>query len=433
VPAERWGRASRASAGLLADVRHFDPEFFGIELADARAMDPQALIVLEEALNAIHHAGYTMPELRAQPVGVFVGGRCQAAPSRRALAEAPNATMAAGQNYLAANVSRVFDLRGPSLVVDTACSSALTAMSIAAAFLGSGKMSAALVGGVGMLHTDAPLRLFERRGILQPDGRFHIFDARAAGAVLGEGAGFVMLKRLSQALADGDRVYGVLEGIALNNDGRTAGPTAPNLSAQKLVLQEALARSGLSPAAITHVEVNGSGSEVTDLLELKAIESVYAATGRGECDLGSVKPNIGHPLCAEGMASFIKVVLMLHHRQRVPFLSGQEPMKHYDFAASPFRFRRAVTRWPGLPAAAINCFADGGTNAHVVVQAAADAVLTGARRAPVAPPALARREVFGKPPRRGERLRGGPDAPAAVDFGFWGSGMPAALMEETSG
>nr|WP_242704753.1 polyketide synthase [Burkholderia gladioli] len=201
----------------------------------------------------------------------------------------------------------------------------------------------------------------------------------------------VWLKTLERALADGDTIYGVVRGIAVNNDGRTAGPAAPNLAAQKQVMERALARSGLRPGQIGHIEVNGSGTLVTDLLELKAIEAVYRAGSAQPCELGSVKPNIGHPLCAEGIASFIKGVLMLNRRQRVPFLSAREPLAHYDLDASPFRFARHAGDAADAPTAlAINCFADGGTNAHVIVQAWQETGARAVRRAPIAPPALER-------------------------------------------
>jgi polyketide synthase PksJ len=178
----------------------------------------------------------------------------------------------------------------------------------------------------------------------------------------------VMLKRLEEAEAAGDRIYGVIRAVAVNNDGRTPGPASPNFQAQKEVMQQALQRSGYHAADISYIEANGSGTEVTDLLELKAISEVYRNGLTTPCSLGCIKPNIGHPLCAEGMAGLIKVLLMLHHREQVPFLSGQEPMRHYDLSSSPFEFSRARRSWNGSPVVAgINCFADGGTNVHVIV------------------------------------------------------------------
>src|ERR1041385_5511753 len=345
VPASRWGAPNDYYAGLLDDVTHFDPKFFLIPEADARAMDPQALLILEECLHLIYHAGYSAGELKGRPIGVYLGARSQSPLDDARLIGVENPIMAVGQNYLAANVSRFFDFRGPSLVVDTACSSALVAMNMAIQGLQSGEISGAIVGGVNVLHTDAPLRMFRRRGILNREPAFHLFDQRASGAVLGEGAGVVMLKTLEQAIADRDTVYAVVKALAINNDGRTGSATAPNLQAQRDVMRMALERSGKSPQEISYIAVNGSASEVPDLLELKAIESVYRQTDSWRCALGSMKPSIGHPLSAEGIASFIHVVLMLHKRQLVPFISADRPMKHYDFAASPFYFVRSLSPW----------------------------------------------------------------------------------------
>jgi polyketide synthase PksN len=398
VPQERWGVAGEHYAGLLDDIRHFDAAFFRLSEADARAMDPQALLILEESLKVWHDAGYTPAEVKGSRIGVYLGARSQHHPGEDRLRAAQNPILATGQNYLAANVSHYFDLRGPSMVVDTACSSALVALNLAIQSLRAGEVTAALVGGATVLHSDAALRMFEERGILQPDGIFHMFDARARGAILGEGVGLVLLKTFEQAQADGDRVYTLINAIAINNDGLTAGPTAPNMRAQQEVMKTALARSGKRVEDISYIEVNGSGSEVTDLLELKAIEAVYRNASRTPCELGSMKPNIGHPLCAEGIASLIKVALMLHKRQRVPFLSAQQPLKHYDLETSVFRFNRNVSPWTEAPCvAAINCFADGGTNAHVILEACPPMEHTPNRQR-IAPPEL-RKIDLGAAPR----------------------------------
>jgi acyl transferase domain-containing protein len=389
VPAQRWGRPSEYFAGVLPEVWQFDAGFFLIAAADARAMDPQGLLVLEESLRTWYHAGYTLKQVKGRAIGVYLGARSQHLPEAGVLGAAPNPIMAVGANYLAANISRFFDLSGPSVVIDTACSSALVAMSMAMQSLKSGEIESALVGGVSVLHNEGALRLFARRGILSEGGAFHLFDGRAHGAVLGEGAGMVWLKSVSQARSDGDTIYAVIKALALNNDGRTAGPGAPNLQGQQEVMRQGLARSGLQGRDISYIEVNGSGSEVTDLLELKAIEAVYRADSGLRCELGSMKPNIGHPLCAEGIASFIKSVLMLHKGERVPFLSGQVPMQHYDLGASPFRFYRAgEVPGPVLTRAGINCFADGGTNAHVILEAWREGDAPLPRHRPLAPPQL---------------------------------------------
>jgi len=209
--------------------------------------------------------------------------------------------------------------------------------------------------------------MFEQRNLLSRESQFHLFDRRAAGIILGEGCGMVLLKTLQQAERDGDRVYAVVTGLAINNDGRTAGPATPNIKAQEAVMRAALAKSGHAPEAIHYIEVNGSGSEVTDLLELKAMQVVYRAASRAPCALGSMKPNIGHPLCAEGIAGFIKLALMLSHGQIVPFLSGQEPMTHFTLNNRRSHFAARRLRWEASPRiGALSCFADGGTNAHVI-------------------------------------------------------------------
>jgi polyketide synthase PksN len=204
----------------------------------------------------------------------------------------------------------------------------------------------------------------------------------------------VMLKTVGEALKAGDHIYATIKSIAINNDGRTAGPASPNIEAQKQVMQTALSKCGVSPGEVSYIEVNGSGSEVTDLIEMKAIQAVYRTSGATPCRLGSIKPNIGHPLCAEGIAGFIKVVQMLHHKQFVPFLSGVQPLKYFDMDASPFLFSRVVSEWPeDLKMAAINCFADGGTNAHVILAAwTAGGQGAVSRRAPIAVPVLHRRD-----------------------------------------
>ena len=396
APASRWGGDSRFVAGLLEDVVSFDPEAFLIADADARAMDPQAFLLLEETLRTVCHAGYSVDELKRRPIGVFVGGRALQTPDPKRLAAAKNPIRVAGANYLAANVSQFFDWQGPSLVVDTACSSALVAMQMAAQSLVAGDISAALVGGVSLLDSDKSHRLFEARGILAKTPEFHLFDARAGGMVPAEGVGTVLLKTLAQAIADGDQIHAVIRGIAVNNDGRTAGPATPNLEAQKAVMLSALGRSGRRPEEIRYIEVNGSGSEVTDLLELKAIQSVYGASDRPPCWLGSLKPNLGHPLCAEGIAGLIKTVLMLKHGCSVPFLSGEQPMRHFDLGSTPFQFPRSALIWDGEPrVAALNCFADGGTNVHVILESFSPGIAGNGVRVSKAAPVFQRRRIGG--------------------------------------
>ncbi|MEM9214083.1 MAG: SDR family NAD(P)-dependent oxidoreductase [Cyanobacteria bacterium P01_F01_bin.150] len=393
VPAERWSKETPFYAGLMDNINYFDPDFFLIPPEDAKIMDPQALLVLEESLNLFCHAGYALDEIKGRAIGVYLGARSQHRVNASDLYQARNPIVGA-QNYLATHISQFFDLQGPSLVIDTACSSALVGMNFAVQSLLSGEIDAAVVGGVSLLADEVAHQMFEQRNLLNQDAEFHIFDQRASGITLAEGVGLVLLKTVQQAQRDGDQIYAVIKGLAINNDGRTPGPATPNIKALKDVMQRALGQSAIQPKDIAHIEANGSGSEVTDLLELKAIEAIYRNDNQAPCSLGSIKPNIGHPLCAEGIAGFIKLVCMLKHQQRVPFLSGQTPLMHYDLNTSPFYFCRQSDAWTESPLIALNCFADGGTNAHVILaqwpQAAVDP-----QRQPIIPPTLKRTNVYG--------------------------------------
>ncbi|PXX69496.1 Phosphopantetheine attachment site [Pseudomonas sp. LAMO17WK12:I10] len=397
VSSRRWPDGAHYLAGTLENPDCFDRETFHIPPEDFHAMDPQALMVLEECLKLWAHAGYRVEETRGSATGVYLGGRARSSLDPEALRQARNPIVVAGQNYLAANLSHFFDFSGPSLLIDTACSSALVGMGMAVQALRSGEIDAAVVGGVSLLDGERTHALFQQRGLLSVGTGFHLFDERADGIVLGEGVGLVLLKTAARARLDGDTVYARLSALASNNDGRTAGPATPNVQRQKAVMGKALGQSGLTPGQIDYIEVNGSGSQVTDLLELKAIDAVYGqgqGVGRSAgnpCGLGSIKPNIGHPLCAEGIASFIKAVLMIQHHSLVPFLSGQLPLRHFDLERSAFYFpRNAVALPEGRPVRiALNCFADGGNNVHAILQSPA-APTVPARRQPLAAPILNR-------------------------------------------
>lgn len=392
IPEDRWSEPSSFYAALLENATDFDCHYFQISEEDARGMDPQALLLLEESLKLWYQAGYQPADFKGKMVGVYIGGRSQHLPDESLLKAMRNPILGIGQNYLASNISQFFDLSGPSLVLDTACSSALVCMQMAFSALQRGEIEAAIVGGVGFLHSDRVHRLFEQRSILCPGPDFHLFDERASGIILGEGVGVVLLKRLSKALEDGDRIDAVIKGIAVNNDGKTAGPATPNFEAEKVVMQEALSRSGKKAEEIGYIEANGSGSLVTDLLELKAIHSVYHPHSQKPLKIGSIKPNIGHPLSAEGIASFIKVVLMLKAGQFPPFLSGKQPLAHFDREQAGISFSSTITPWDEpTRIAAINSFADGGTNVHLIIEGGSRSLPEG--RQPLSPPELKKKSL----------------------------------------
>ena len=367
VPKNCWGLENSFYAGLINGIYDFDPEYFLISKEDARVMDPHAMLLLRECLKVIYHAGYRKEDVYGSHTGVYIGARSNHQVNLHHLQSTRNPIMVEGKNYLAANISQFFNFLGPALVVDSACSSALLGLELAINAIQLGKINSALVGGVSLLTGPYAHQLFASRKLLQPNGEFHILDQRASGVVLGEGVGVVYIKPLSLALKDGDVIYATVAGISVNNDGRTAGPATPSINAQKLVMQNALNQSQRNAQDISYIDVNGSGSEVTDLLEIKAIDSVYRDNHTRPCYLGSMKPNIGHPLNAEGIASFIKVCMMLHKQSLVPFLSGQHALTHYSLQEKNFVFPRTAQNM-SLSYAALNSFADGGTNAHVILQ-----------------------------------------------------------------
>jgi polyketide synthase PksJ len=360
--------------GWVTDIDLFDAKYFRIKEADAAIMDPQARLILEESLKGLYDAGYKTQALSGEKVGVFVGGRLQPSTDLNAVIQAPNPILGTGQNYLATNISRFFNFSGPSLVVDTACSSGLTGMSLAVESLRSESINLALVGAVSLLLNPFAHEMFEARNILNKKGEFHIFDQKSAGEVLGEGVGVVLLKRLSDAVKDGNQIYGVIKALAVNNDGRTLGPGSPNLNAQKDVIRNALTQSKKRPEDIGYIEVNGGGSPVVDAVEIKALSEVYQLSNQDlcTCQLGSVKPNIGHLLLASGLAGFIRCLLSLYHKQIPPFLSAHNSVDYYDFSASRVNFSRTVFTWRvdrgQIRTAAQNSFPDGGTNCHVILE-----------------------------------------------------------------
>jgi len=372
---QRWpGGHGQAYGGWLEDIDRFDPAFFGLNPKDAAVMDPQARLMMEQSVTALFDAGYSLQDLSAKPVGVYIGGRLRVTADAQALAEAANPILGVGQNYLASNLSRFFNLSGPSMVVDTACSSGLTAMSLAFDALRNGSIDMALVGATSLLTSSEAHDLFSARNILSPDGAFNIFDDRAAGDVLGEGVVALVCKTLAAAKADGDRIYCLVKGLAVNNDGRTLGPGSPSLKAQKEVMRKALQLAGKTPRDVGYIEVNGGGSAVVDAVEIKSLAQVYELndTSLDACCLGSVKPSVGHLLLTSGLAGFVRCALSLHHRQIAPSACGLEPFEHFDFSASRVHFNRRMLEWKatdGRPrVAAQSCFPDGGTNCHVILE-----------------------------------------------------------------
>ena len=367
----RWG-------GFLRQVDQFDPHFFGISPREAARMDPQQRLLLEVAWEALQDAGQVTELLAGTDVGVFIGisnndyGRTQFGDPRRidAYAGTGNALSIAANR-----ISYLFDFRGPSMAVDTACSSSLVAVHLACRSLWNGESNLALAGGVNLILSPAITINFTKAGVMAPDGRCKAFDSRANGYVRSEGAGVVVLKPLSKALADGDPIYAVVRGSAVNQDGRSNGLMAPNPPAQEAVLREAYRRAGVSPGDIQYVEAHGTGTLLGDPIEVKALGAVLGLdrpAGR-LCALGAVKTNIGHLEAAAGIAGLIKVALALKHREIPPNLHFVEPNPHIPFDELPLRVQTTPGPWPvetGRALAGVSSFGFGGTNAHVVLEEA---------------------------------------------------------------
>ncbi len=369
--------------GALADVDRFDAAFFGFSARDAALLDPQQRLFLECAWEALEDAA-SDPATFAGRIGVFAGASTNSyflfhLFSRRDLLAGTGALQTlVGQekDFLASRVSYKLNLRGPSMTLQTACSTSLVAVHVACQSLLNGECDLALAGGVAVAVPQAMGYVYQPGGIASADGHCRAFDAASSGAVGGSGAGVVVLRRLEDALAAGDAVRAVIRGSAVNNDGaQKVGFTAPSLEGQAEVIAEALAVAGLEPEAISYLEAHGSGTALGDPIEIAAMTLAFGEgdAGRGRCAVGSVKTNIGHLDAAAGVAGLIKTVLALEHRTLVPSLHFQRPNPKIDFAGSPFYVNTETVAWPaqgGPRRAGVSSFGMGGTNAHVVLEEA---------------------------------------------------------------
>ncbi|MGP3985841.1 acyltransferase domain-containing protein [Streptomyces sp. 3N207] len=375
LPAGRW--SGRVRGGFLDRVDLFDPAFFGISPREAVHVDPQQRLTLELAWEALEDAGIPADGLGGSRTGVFVGGMWNeyGAGIRADPELITQHTLSGGDpSMIPARVSYTFGLRGPSLQVNTACSSSLVAVHLAARSLQDGECDLALACGVSLMLAADTMNALTRFGALASDGRSKAFDARADGYGRGEGAGVVVLKPLARALADGDQVYCVIKGSAVNNDGFSNGLTAPNAQAQEEVLHDAYARAGVAPADVQYVEAHGTGTLLGDPIEAGALSAVLCARRPGERPLaiGSVKSTIGHLEPAAGIAGLIKTVLAMRHRVLPPSAQFEEPNPHIPFQDWRLRVPREPEEWTGAEdgrlLAGVSAFGFGGTNCHVVLE-----------------------------------------------------------------
>ncbi|HET8937022.1 MAG TPA: SDR family NAD(P)-dependent oxidoreductase [Polyangiales bacterium] len=372
------------AASVLEQMEYFDPEFFGLSPKEGGIMDPQHRHLLECAWETVEDSGH-IPETFEGQIGVWAGCGMGAyfmynILSNRELVDSTGLFLLRhtgnDKDFLATRISYALNLRGPSVGVQTACSTSLVAVHYACRSLLSGECDMALAGGVTIELPHARGYMFEQGEILSPDGHCRAFDHKSAGTVFGSGAGMVALRRLEDAVADGDRIYAVIAGTAVNNDGSgKVGYLAPSVEGQAAAVTEALAVAGVAADSIGYVECHGTGTAVGDPIEIAALTAAFRETTqkRGYCAVGSVKTNIGHLDTAAGVASLIKAALCVHHGKLPPSLNFEKPNPLIDFAATPFYVNTKLRDFPevkGQPRrASINSLGVGGTNAHAIVQA----------------------------------------------------------------
>jgi acyl transferase domain-containing protein/acyl carrier protein/ubiquinone/menaquinone biosynthesis C-methylase UbiE len=370
------------SGFVLEDIEMFDAQFFDYSPREAEIMDPQQRIFLECAWEALENAGYD-PKTDNNLTGVYAGASTSGyllhnLSSHRELVKSLGWQIGMGneQEFLPTRVSYKLNLKGPSLSVGTACSTSLVAVHLAYRALLSYECDLALAGGITIQVPHREGYLYEPGGVMSPDGKTRAFDANAQGGPYGNGVGIVVLKRLADAVKDGDRIYAVIKGSAINNDGATkVSYTAPSVAGQAEVIASAQAIAGFAPETIAYVETHGSGTVLGDPIEIRALEKVFRARTQksGFCAIGSVKTNVSHLDTAAGIAGLIKTVLALANREIPPSLHFDRPNQEIDFASSPFYVNTKLSEWKtnGTPRrAGVSSFGIGGTNVHLVLEEA---------------------------------------------------------------
>ncbi|PWK15686.1 amino acid adenylation domain-containing protein [Tumebacillus permanentifrigoris] len=365
--------------GYLDDIDQFDPEFFQMSQKEASYMDPQQRLFLLCAWEAIENAGYRVSDIRSQ-ASVYAGvSDTQYLSEVLGMGDGASdefqSDLLTNKKFVATRLSYKLNLQGESLVVDTACSTSLVAVHMACQSLLTGQSDYAIAGGISVQTPQKSGYVYEAGFIASPDGYCRAFDESANGTVFGNGVGTVLLKRLSDAVRDGDPIYAVIKGSAINNDGNAKiGYTAPSQKGQADVIRKAQRNAGVDPASITYVEAHGTGTHLGDPIEVAALKEVFGEQQeQGYCALGSVKTNIGHTDAAAGVAGLIKVALCMKYGELVPSLHFNKPNPECGLEDSPFYVNTEHKPWTqekGLRRAGISAFGIGGTNAHVILEEA---------------------------------------------------------------
>ena len=393
IPADRWsadefydpdpeapGRIATRYGGFLQAVDYFDAGFFGIAPREAQGMDPQQRLLLEVSWEALEHAGQAPDRLERTATGVYMGV-CNSDYTYLQLKSGDptlldsHFTSGIAHSVVTGRLSYLLGLQGPSMTIDTACSSSLVAVHLACQALRSRECRMALAGGVNLILAPDLFIALSHSRMLAPDGRCKTFDAAADGFSRAEGCGVVVLKRLSDALADGDRIIAQIRGSAVNQDGPSSGLTAPNGTAQEAVIREALAFAGLTPNDVGYIEAHGTGTQLGDPLEMRALGAVFSPGRPADRPLyvGSSKTNLGHLESAAGVVGLVKLVLSLHHEQIAANLHFKNPNPHIPWDDLPFVVPTKAVPWPeigGTRIGGVSSFGFSGTNVHAVVEQA---------------------------------------------------------------
>ncbi|GAB1545493.1 hypothetical protein NUACC21_81690 [Scytonema sp. NUACC21] len=391
VPSDRWdinafydpdplkpGKMNTRWGGFLEQVSQFDANFFGISPREAERMDPQQRLVMEVAWEALENAGLSPETLSGTQTGVFIGiGNYDYGLLLRKNLRSANAYDGIGSSFSIApnRLSYLLNLRGPSVAIDTACSSSLVALHYACQSLESLECNLCIVGGVNLILTPELTVALSQAKMMSADGRCKAFDAQADGYARGEGCGVVVLKRLSDALRDGDKIQALVKGSAINQDGMSNGLTAPNGLSQQAVIRQALENANVQPAQISYVETHGTGTPLGDPIEIASLQAelMPGRSPNQPCWIGSVKTNIGHLESAAGIAGLIKVILSLQHKQIPPNLHLKQLNPYISLAGTPFSIPTECVPWSvgtERRLAGVSSFGIGGTNCHVILEEA---------------------------------------------------------------
>lgn len=360
--------------GMVDDANCFDPMFFEIPPSEAESMEPLHRVFIEEGYKAFEDAGYTRQRLSNVKCGVYAGMITGEYEKLSQKYGNDNTTITGSSNAIgAARLSYYFNLKGPAVSVDTACSSAMVCTHMAVQALQRGEIDMALVGGSSLYLSAGAYVAMCSAGMLSPEGKCKTFDNDADGFVPADGAGALVLKRLEDAQRDNDNIHGVIIASGMNQDGKTNGITAPNLGSQIELIRDVYSKYKIEPESISYAELHGTGTKLGDPIELEALASAYSekTNKKNYCGIGSVKSNLGHTSAASGMASIQKVLLCMEHKKMVPTLNVKKPNEHFDFKNSPFYINTSLHKWDdnNQPRrAGVSSFGYSGTNTHVVLQ-----------------------------------------------------------------